>query len=515
MIENIEELQKKQREKINSYYEVFFSHMKVGVFLTDYKGNFIEVNKEFCDMVGYSEKELLSLNFKDITYEKDLQKSLIISNTALEKKQKSFTIKKRYLRKDDKIIWIEVLINHIKNRDDKYLHTIGFVVDITKIKKNQDIILEQTKTMQLYLDIVDVMIVAIDKNGDITLINRKASELLGYKEEEMIGRNWFNKFLEEEDREKFLNNYINIINKKIDLVNKVQYKVICRDRKKRVISWRRAYIYDDENNIIGVISSGEDITDVIKLEAKNKETEQVLLNQSKMASMGEMLRNVAHQWRQPLSTISTAASGIMIQKELGILRDDEFYNSMGAIVNTTKYLSHTIDDFQNFFKIDSSATTFSIKNLLENVENLVKTSYKINEIELQLEFSESISFKTYYNDLIQVIINLLNNAKDAFEESTFSNRVVFINTAIEDDNLVIIVKDNAGGIPESILDRVFEPYFTTKYQSLGTGIGLYMTKDIIENRLGGTIEVSNKKMIYKQVSRCGATFKLRVPSMDI
>ncbi len=117
--------------------------------------------------------------------------------------------------------------------------------------------------------------------------------------------------------------------------------------------------------------------------------------------------------------------------------------------------------------------------------------------------------------MIQVIINILNNAKDAFEESDLTNRIVSISANIKDNSLSITIKDNAGGgIPEDLLNRIFEPYFTTKHQSLGTGIGLYMTKDIIENRLHGTIESFNEEFIYEDITRKGAVFKIEIPYLE-
>ncbi|PLY07799.1 MAG: hypothetical protein C0625_04330 [Arcobacter sp.] len=517
MTGNIKELQtivKEQKQlidKLTKQNVSLFEHSKVGVVYVDNKGYFFEVNKKFCEIVGYDENELLTLNFRDITYEEDIEKDLMQHESSKSDGTNSFTLEKRYLRKNGKIVWCEIFINHIKDEKGKILFTIGLISDISKRKKIQDTILEQTKTMQLYLDIVDVMIVAMNKQGNVTLVNRKTCETLGYEEEGLLGRNWFNNYIAEEDRAENINKYLKIINKETDIVEKVQNHILCKNGKKRVILWRRAYLYDDKKNIIGLISSGDDITDILKLEKENKKREQVLFNQSKMASMGEMLRNIAHQWRQPLSTISTAASGVKIQKELNILKDEDFYNSMDAIVGTTKYLSQTIDDFQNFFKIDNSLKEFPCSHLLENIKNLINTSYKANDIEFIVESCESGLIHGYFNEIIQIVINILNNAKDAFTDTKLENKVVIINTKIKNKKLVLTIKDNAGGIPRNIIDKIFEPYFTTKHQSLGTGIGLYMTKNIIENRLHGSIEVKNENVIYNNITRKGAVFKLTIP----
>ncbi len=505
--------QKKMIDNLGKHYLSIFEHSRVGIVYINTNGTFIEVNSSFCEMLGYSESELLELTFKDITHKNDLEKDLIVHSNSQKDGSDSFTLEKRYLRKNGAIVWADIFVNHIRDKDDNWIYSIGIVNNITERKKIQDTILEQTKTMQLYLDLVDVMIVALNNQGNITLVNRKTCEILGYGEESILGKNWFNNFVCVNDREEAIDLYLKTINKEINIVEKVQYSLMCKNGDRRMVLWRRAYVYNDEKSISGLISSGEDITEILKLEEENKKSEQALINQSKMASMGEMLRNIAHQWRQPLSTISTAASGIKIQKEMGVLDDNEFDNTMDAIVDTTQYLSQTVNDFQNFFKMDSDIKEFSCKNLVENIKNLILSSYKLNDIELIIEEYETFVFKGLYNEFIQVIINILNNAKDAFEHGNLENRVVILSSSLEEGCYTLYIKDNAGGIPEDIMNRIFEPYFTTKHQSLGTGIGLYMTKDIIENHLDGTISVYNEEVKYKNTIRTGAVFKLKIPNI--
>lgn len=504
--------QKKMIDKLGKHYLSIFEHSKVGIVYINTEGTFIEVNKSFCEMLGFTESELQELTFKDITYEKDLEKDLTIHTKSQKDGSDNFTLEKRYVRKDGAIVWADIFVNHIRDKYDKWIYSIGIVNNITDRKKIQDTILEQTKTMQLYLDLVDVMIIALNKQGNITLVNRKTCEVLGYGEESILGKNWFKNFVCENDRELAIDLYLQSMNNKADVAEKLQYHVVCKDGKRRVILWRQAYVYDDVKSITGLISSGEDITEILQLEEENKKSEKALINQSKMASMGEMLRNIAHQWRQPLSTISTAASGVKIQKEMGILNDKEFDNTMDTIVDTTQYLSQTINDFQNFFKMDSNVKEFTCNDLVESIKNLILSSYKLNEIKLVIEESETFMFKGLYNEFIQVIINILNNAKDAFENKDLEDRVVILSSILEEGHYILCIKDNAGGIPEDIMNRIFEPYFTTKHQSLGTGIGLYMTKDIIENHLNGTITAYNEEVEYNNTTRTGAVFKLKIPN---
>jgi len=241
---------------------------------------------------------------------------------------------------------------------------------------------------------------------------------------------------------------------------------------------------------------------------------QMLIQQSKLASMGEMIGNIAHQWRQPLSIISTSASGVLVQKEFGSLRDDDLEDMMNNIVKSCNYLSQTIDDFRNFFK-PSSDNKF-VANLHEFMGksiDLVASAFKDNFIEVIKDIDLDIDVYGDSNQLSQAIINILNNAKDALKSAEQNKeKMILIATAKKDeDNIIITIQDNAGGIPEDICERIFEPYFTTKHQSQGTGLGLYITHQIITKNLNGTISVENKEFEHKGEKYKGALFTLTLP----
>ncbi|AXX93002.1 hypothetical protein CPU12_07275 [Malaciobacter molluscorum LMG 25693] len=249
------------------------------------------------------------------------------------------------------------------------------------------------------------------------------------------------------------------------------------------------------------------ITNIVDIsELKNKD--KLIFQQSKMVSMGEMIGNIAHQWRQPLSSISTAASGIKIEKEFGILDDKSLENSLNMIIKNTKYLSKTIDDFRNFFKVDKEKESIDISFVINKALKLLESSFKNHYIDIQKEFSNDLFIKGYKNELTQALINIINNAKDALKELNHEDRLINIHTYLENDIVVISIKDNAGGIKKSIKSKIFEPYFTTKHQKQGTGIGLYMTHQIIVDHMNGKIDVNNIKINYKNSEYIGCEFKI-------
>jgi two-component system, NtrC family, C4-dicarboxylate transport sensor histidine kinase DctB len=267
------------------------------------------------------------------------------------------------------------------------------------------------------------------------------------------------------------------------------------------------YIYTKRLKEINIILQKSVNAAVIRNDEKNK----IIFQQNKMAAMGEMIRNIAHQWRQPLSVITTAASSIKLKKELNILEEDEHKQSLDYIIESSNYLSNTIDDFQYYFSPDKSKNIFYTEDLINKLLKLTSAEFKENNINV-IKRIENFEILSYENEILQVLINILNNAKDELTKD-LSKPIghVFIDLYKQNKTLIIKIKDNAGGIKEEIIDRIFEPYFTTKHQSQGTGIGLYMSEEIIVNHIKGTITVSNKKYTYLEKEFLGACFKITIP----
>ena len=238
----------------------------------------------------------------------------------------------------------------------------------------------------------------------------------------------------------------------------------------------------------------------------NNKQHEVMSQQAKMAAMGEMIGNIAHQWRQPLSSITTAASGIKLQKEYNLLTDEILLNSLDNISESAQYLSKTIDDFRDFYNTNKNLVDFSIKETIFKSLKLVKAGLKNKNIQIITEVEE-VTFKGLQNEFIQVFLNIINNAKDELEKlPDDSKRYIFINVYKKDNKIYIKIKDNAKGIRKKIIARIFEPYFTTKHQSQGTGIGLYMSSEIVEKHMKGTLSVKNEEYIYEGISYKGAEF---------
>ena len=202
---------------------------------------------------------------------------------------------------------------------------------------------------------------------------------------------------------------------------------------------------------------------------------------------------------------------MLMQKKYDLLNDKIFEETCADINNNAQYLSKTIDDFKNFIKGDRKRVIFNLKDNIDSFLSLVKSSIVNNNIKLVLDVAADINVFTYPNELIQCFMNIFNNAKDALIQNNEKDRLILISAFIENENITIKIQDNAGGINTDVIQKVFEPYFTTKHKSKGTGIGLHMTYNLVVNGMHGMIEVKNEKFIYNDKSYTGALFLINLP----
>jgi C4-dicarboxylate-specific signal transduction histidine kinase len=237
---------------------------------------------------------------------------------------------------------------------------------------------------------------------------------------------------------------------------------------------------------------------------KNLQQEMQLYEQSKMVSMGEMIGNIAHQWRQPLSAITASNSALQVNRLAGI-DDDESFNSLTShIKKNAEYLSETIDIFRDFIKENKELKEQVVQERIQKALDIVKATFNDYHIELiKSIINTPIVIAMPSGELDQVLINIFNNAKDVIKEKSIKNPWVKLDVYRENENLIISIEDNAGGIPEKVMGKIFEPYFTTKHKSQGTGLGLHMSYKIITETFGGKLYAKNTKH--------GAKFFIEIP----
>ena len=248
---------------------------------------------------------------------------------------------------------------------------------------------------------------------------------------------------------------------------------------------------------------------VHKIEDQNKMQEQMLIHQSKTSVMGEMIGAIAHQWRQPLNIIATSMINLETKAELDLLDYKEIKRINSKVNNTLQFLSKTIDDFRNFFVSSKEKKDLNIVEVINSTIDLVSTQFSSHNINIEFKYNKDTMYiiNGFYNELRQVILNLFSNSKDAIEiKMRYTENMdgeINIELQKDDNGVNIIICDNGGGVPNDIKKKIFNPYFTTKFADQGTGIGLYLSKTIIEKIHHGNISVLNKNS--------GSCFTISIP----
>jgi len=383
-----------------------------------------------------------------------------------------------------------------------------------------------------------------DTEGIITFVSDEFCTISGFTRDELIGKK--HNLIKHPDmqEESFKEMWDTILNKEI---YKGTIKNLSKNKKTFYLNTIIFPILDKSDKIIQFVALRYDVTETFianeKLEIKDKELktlnlmleekvkkqtiellnlnrnlkkrikieveksskrERIMFFQARFASMGEMIGNIAHQWRQPLNNLNITL--YKMKKEFN--KDEKEFNKIyKEAKNLTKKMSDTIDDFRNFFKPDKEIETFYMNEVINQAYLLLEKTLYNENIKISFTLSENFRLKGYPNEFSHVIINIINNSRDALQGEK-GRKLINIETKILNDKklkecVCISITDNGGGIGDKNIDKVFEPYFTTKHQSSGTGIGLYMCKQIIESSMHGSISVKNKKN--------GACFIIKIP----
>jgi len=357
-------------------------------------------------------------------------------------------------------------------------------------KKKNDLLTFENKKHEKMLDVTLEAVIFI-KNQKIIDLNESAMKLAGYeKKEDIIGLT-FHSFVCEKDYETVLSNV------KKRFIGKYEATLKNKDGKSfpALLQVSKFEEQDLDTTIVNVL----DLTDI-------KRREHILSQNVKMAQMGEMIGNIAHQWRQPLSVITTAASGIKMKKEYAKISDEELYSLLDSIVLNSEHLSSTIDVFRNFIKEKVELKEVVIQDRINNALSIIETRIKNEHITLinKIDYSTPVKAIIILGELSQVIINIINNAIDILIKKNNVSKIIELDLQGDEKKIIISIEDNGGGISEETMAHIFEPYFTTKHKSVGTGIGLYMSYDIIVNHMKGKL--------YAKNTHQGAKFFIELPT---
>ena len=327
--------------------------------------------------------------------------------------------------------------------------------------------------------------ILIIKDGFINHANKSLMDILCYEDENELIGNLAIGILIPTSKEKFIE-YNSKIFQEISLLNKNG------DIIPAIIKIKDININNNPYKMVSILDLSE-----------LKKNEKILLEQSKLAAMGEMVSIIAHQWRQPLSAIGSIITRLKLKYNLKDIDLNTYDEKLTQINNYIQYMSNTIDHFRDFLIKDSKKDLIKLEQIVNNTYSLIQNSFDLIGIKVIINPSESLeNIYLYKNDLIQVILNILNNAKDALVLNNISNPQITIKFSQIDAFQIIEIEDNAGGIDLNIIEKIFNPYFSSKEKKNGTGLGLYICKIIVEKHLNGEISVKNTKN--------GALFSIKI-----
>jgi len=336
-----------------------------------------------------------------------------------------------------------------------------------------------------------------DINGIITFVNDEFCKISGYSREELIGQNHNIVRHPDVPKEKFEELWDTILSKK---TYKATVQNMAKDGSTFYVNTTVVPILDEDGDIEEFIAIRYDVTKEMELRFENEKKQKLLFLQSRQASLGQMIANIAHQWKQPLTELNLAIFNL--KKSFDTHDEAEFKRYYQESKSIVKNMSQIIDDFMDFFKPAREKKEFFVKEAIEDALMIVKKVLKENKIEIRKDI-EDIKVVGIENELSQVIINIIQNAKDAFKQNQIRKRVISITAKNEKDRVFIDIADNAGGIYQEVMENIFEPYFTTKHSSVGTGLGLFVASMIIEQTFEGSLSVKN--------SQNGAVFTISIP----
>ncbi len=383
-----------------------------------------------------------------------------------------------------------------------------FYLQFIRKKALKETAQEQQKLLELF-DKGDIALFRWrnDINWSVEYVSNNVSSLTGhFKEEFVSGKIEYSDLIDEEDLKNALHELAEAFEKNLDILKHKPYQILTKNKTKKWVEQTTLFIRDKEGDVTHFLGYLIDISKRKKLEIElqklnknlkqeiNKRTseilqkDKILQEQAKLAAMGEMVGAIAHQWRQPLNSLNINIQNLDDDYAEGLIDEQFIDDFIAKQTQTINFMSKTIDDFRNFFRVDKVKYDFWVKKSIENTLSLVNAQLTSHNIQTSLQ-GEDFMLNGVESEFQQVILNIISNAKDAIVQ----NHKEYGKIDIKLKEQQIIISDNAGGISQEIISRIFEPYFTTKEQGMGTGVGLYMSKIIIEQNMGGRLHVSNTK----------------------
>lgn len=482
-------------------YRSLFNNSIDGILLATADGEVLEANPEACRILGMTEAEVSGRKRRELVDVTDMQTAALLEELARTGKVRGEAM---FLRKGGSKVPCELTSSLFADKDGNFRACIIFR-DVSERKRTESALRKSNERYMLAVQGASDSIWDWDLETNTAFVSSRWKEMLGYDENEInnVMEEWMSLIHPDDYRFalKTLNDYLDGRIPEFCL----EYRLRHQDGSYRWVLTRGACFRDSDGNPHRMAGSHSDITERklaeqqllaetaerLRTEQDLREKERLILLQSRQAAMGEMIGNIAHQWRQPLNTLGLIIQRLSLFYNSGKFNAEFLQESTREAMKLVYHMSRTIDDFRNFFKPDKEKTSFSVHAIIFQAISLINESFRAHHIEIDTDAEEDVWVLGFPNEYSQVILNILLNARDTFEERNIDDARVVIRVSSRDGTSVVTISDNAGGVPDYIIDKIFDPYFTTKGPDKGTGIGLFMAKTIIEKNMHGRLSVRN------------------------
>ena len=504
-------LQKEQEESIRlqkQEFETIFNTSKDAIAITDLETNFLKFNDKYTEITGYSQEELYEKSCIGLSVPEDVP---AVQSMLLRALNRGFfeNFEKTCIRKDGTLVTVNMSIVLMPDRQ-RFLITAKDITEKYNLRKNleqmnatlekrvEEELKERVKSIKLFRDVIDSSsntVVLLDRDYTFRIVNQTFKQLHQKTDEEVIGKRpdeagvMIGAFFETK------------IKPALDKVlagETLNFKTWLERGDKKLYLVVQMTPFRPNDVVEGVIIVTTDITKTYYLEQEN-------FNNQKKAAMGELIGIIAHQLKQPLNTISLTASLISLDYEDGELDKERIDKYEDGLTKSVQFMAKSIDELRNFFRPDKQPEPFFVRETIAKALAIVSTNISGKGIDIRTDYGPDCSINGFENELQQVVLNIVTNAKDILVEKKPPKPFIQIRTFMEKGSAVIEIDDNGGGIREEDMEKIFESYYTTKGQA-GTGIGLNLSKMIVQNSLGGKLSVRN--------STEGAVFRIELNPMN-
>jgi PAS domain S-box-containing protein len=514
-IHDLREMQEALRASESKFRRLYESNL-VAIYFWDQDGRVIEANQAYCDLVGYSADQCRSeqMSWLEATPPEFQPRDYAAMQEVRERGCCRPYEKELINSRNGQRVSVLAAVAMMEGSEAE---GIAFAVDLTELKRAEQALKTSEETLKLAVETTGLGIFDMDLRSGKGVWSDIAKRHYGLHPEAEPDLDMLMAGVHPEDRERLRQIARDAADPRGSGEYSAEYRTIgLNDGKLRWLTMRARHFFNGTGAPVRLVGACLDITDIVHAEKALKDEimerlravealakqEQLLIRQGRLAAMGEMIGNIAHQWRQPLNTLALLIQELPRYYERDLFSKEYLESNVSRAMQVINYMSKTIDGFRNFIGPDKEKEEFRVAEVLARTISIVEAAFSQLNLRIEVSADEGIVIYGCPNEFSQVILNILVNAKDALVERRVQEPRVTVRLYQEEGKMVLTIADNAGGIPLEIMDKIFDPYFTTKGSDKGTGIGLFMSKTIIEKNMNGTLMARNTEE--------GAEFRIEV-----